>query len=94
MLYKNLKGSQRNFIIFVRMMLDGVTGLMYLVQRKNEHFKSVIEAHRQFRAMIPSLKIKRQQIQSARKVAPVGVFRGSIILRYIFGGKIFPKNIG
>lgn len=94
MLYKNLDSSQRNFIIFVRMILDGVTGLMYLAQRKNEHFKGVIEAHRQFRAMIPSLKLKRAEIQSTRKAAPVGVFRGSIILRYIFGGKSFPENIG
>ena len=93
MLYKNLDNSQRDFIIFVRMMLDGVTGLMYLAQRKVEHFKSVIEAHRQFRAMIPSLKLKRAEIQSCRKSEPAGIYRGSIILRYMLGRKFFPKDI-
>ena len=93
MLYKNLDSSQRDFIIFVRMVLDGVTGLMYLAQRKVEHFKSVIEAHRQFRAMLPSLKLKRAEIQSLRKAEPAGIYRGSIILRYMLGRKFFPKNI-
>jgi GT2 family glycosyltransferase len=93
MLYKNLDKSNLFPILAIRMILDGVSGVMYLAQGRKQHFQSVIKAHNQFRAAKHSLKIKRQNIQNRRKSVPYGIYNGSIILRYMFGRKFFPNNL-
>ena len=92
MLYKNLDKSKLYPTILFRMVLDGLSGLMYLLQGRKQHFVSVIKAHQQFREALPTLKIKRKNIQNKRKANPSCIYKGAIILRYMLGKKYFPRQ--
>lgn len=74
-------GSVRaKVIIFIRMLMDGLSGLVYLLQGKKEYFASVIEAHREFRSL-------RRGIGKERASAKVdGLKKGSIFVKYLTSG--------
>ncbi|MFI3331370.1 MAG: glycosyltransferase family 2 protein [Rikenellaceae bacterium] len=89
MMYKNLPRSKRAMVIFVRMILDGVSAMIYLMQGKKQYYKSVVTAHREFKKMKPYLRLKRIE----EKNKPTAIYHGSIILRYFLGFKRFPKSL-
>lgn len=91
MLYKNLSGRSRVAVISLRMIADGASAAVYLMTGKFSLMKAVLRAHRDYRRMKPELRAKRLEIQAGRKRGPYGIWRGSIILRYVFGGKRFCK---
>jgi hypothetical protein len=77
MLYKNLPQRRMRFIVFVRMVLDGLAAIVYLLQGRPRNFAAVVRAHRDFRRMkkgadigIPGggsgvgLREKRKEIQA------------------------------
>jgi GT2 family glycosyltransferase len=88
MLYKNLP-KNKLWILSVRMLLDGGSALVYLLQGKKELFNAVREAHRDFRKMRREMRAKC----NARRpeYLPYGIYKGSILLRYLFGKKTFGK---
>lgn len=90
MLYKNVSAASLWWVLSVRLILDGCSALVFLLQGKREHFRSVWRAHRAFFRMKKELKTKRKQIQGDRKVKPSGIYRGSIVWRYYTGRKISP----
>ena len=69
------------------MCLDGLSGIVYLLQGKPKYTKSVIDAHNDFR------KLKKQDnIESLNKNNACrlhGVYRQSIILSFFIGKKKF-----
>jgi GT2 family glycosyltransferase len=88
MLYKNLPSSSRYFILFIRMILDGVSAIIFLLQGKRGFYKAVIGAHNEF--FKNRKQLKKSKRSSPNK--PTGVMRGSIVLSFILrGGK--PKFI-
>jgi GT2 family glycosyltransferase len=92
MLYKNLPEGRMQLIVFVRMILDGLSAMAYLMQGKRENFKAVTDAHRDFKAMRrESLPEKRRLVQQAHTASPKGIYRGSILLRYLFGRRRFDR---
>lgn len=93
MLYKNLSPRSRIPVIFTRMVLDGVSAMVYLVTGKPALFKSVWKAHVDYRRMKPDLKRKRAAVQAGRVAAPKGIWCGSIVLRYVLGKKKFDNII-
>lgn len=93
MLYKNLPKDSLLPILFCRMALDGISALVFLLTPGNRgFFGQVWRAHCDFRKWRRNTLItKRKEIQS-RKVSgkkTYGIYRGSIILRYIFVSKKF-----
>ncbi len=48
LLYKNLPNKQRNKIMFLRLLFDGISALMYILQRKFYGIRTVLKAHRDF----------------------------------------------
>jgi GT2 family glycosyltransferase len=51
MLYKNLPAGWMDVVVFVRLVLDGVSALVYLLRGQRDNFRAVRHAHRDFRAM-------------------------------------------
>ena len=96
MLYKNLplsdgweafgrKGGNRNFYIFIRMCVDGLTGVAYLLQGKWSYFTAVIKAHNAFRSMKKKTAIT---LKDNRRHLPFGISRKSLIAEKLMGRNI------
>ena len=83
MLYKNLPDSIRRSRIFVRMLLDGLSACVYLLTGKWSFFKSVWQAHRDYRRM------RREEDPSPfeEERNNIGIYYRSIILRFFLSGK-------
>ena len=96
MLYKNLpvtegwdafggKWGNRNLFIFIRMCVDGLTGIAYLLQGKWSFFTSVIKAHRAFRTMKKETAVT---LVGNRRSAPFGISTKSLIIEKLLGRNI------
>ena len=96
MLYKNLpleegweafgfeKGN-RNLYIFIRMCVDGLTGVAYLLQFKWSFFTAVIKAHNAFRSMKSETAVT---LPDNRRSTPFGISRKSLIIEKLLGRTI------
>jgi GT2 family glycosyltransferase len=83
LLYKNLpKGSFRS-ILFMRMILDGISSVMYLLQGKWAFFLSVPKAHFNFYKLVNTFRRKRidNNKQRTEKTHPQ-IFKRSIIFSF------------
>lgn len=96
MLYKNLptnegweafglKNGNRNLYIFIRMCVDGLTGIIYLLQMKWSFFTAVIKAHNAFRKMKKTTAIT---LSDNRRNSPVGICHKSILVGKLLGRSI------
>ena len=85
---KALQKARR--IIFLRMILDGGSALMYLLTGKASYFKAVIEAHREFKRLRRGSDAA-QLANWAEQLPPEGIciegrYSGSMILASILKG--------
>ena len=60
MLYKNLPNDRRCSVLAMRMWLDRVAALKFLLEGHVGEYRAVRKAHRQYRAWKPQLRQKRQ----------------------------------
>ncbi len=91
MLYKNLPKKQRGFILAVRLLLDMVAALKFLVGKNGfQEFKAVVKAHFDFLKMKPELKRKRAQltIQASKYI-----YKKNIVWQYYALGKQLFSNL-
>ena len=87
MLYKNLPASRRGRVLAMRMWLDRVAALKFLLEGHRGEYQAVRKAHRQYRQWKPALRKKRGQ--NGTHAAP-GVYQGLLLLEYyILGRKTF-----
>jgi hypothetical protein len=106
MLYKNLPPGWMPFLVALRRAMNRLSGLVYLARGERGNFDAVVRAHRDFRAMRQQLRVTQIERTSFDKVKNYelrvdkpahkttklrGVWHGSIILRYIFGGRRFGR---
>jgi len=66
-LLKNVKGDKVWFLIFARLILDGIAGVSFLFQGKWKHVLAIIKAHFSFYSLIPKFYIKRKKQASSLK---------------------------
>jgi GT2 family glycosyltransferase len=96
MLYKNLpvdegwgafgfKHGNRNLYIFCRMCVDGLTGIIYLLQLKWSFFTAVIKAHNAFRSMKKETAVT---LKDNRRIFPCGILPKSILVGKLLGRSI------
>ncbi len=91
MLYRCAPTFQRMVVAVVRPILDMAAALVYLLQGKVAYAKAVFKAYGDFLAWHGRLSKERKAIRAAvRGEAPV--YKGSIVLRYLFGKRKF-QNI-
>ncbi|MDR2564011.1 MAG: glycosyltransferase family 2 protein [Prevotellaceae bacterium] len=87
MLANNLP-AHRLYTIFIRLILDGISAIAYLLSGRFSYFAAVIKAHYGFFARIPKCIQKRRKFKSlAIQSANTGVYRGSIVLKFFISKK-------
>ncbi|MBQ1990291.1 MAG: glycosyltransferase family 2 protein [Rikenellaceae bacterium] len=91
MLYKNLPLGHLLWVLPARLVLDGVAAASYLVKGQWACVKAVWQAHVGFYRMLPSLNAKRKAERAKRATLPRTIYRGSVIVRRLVGGKKFGK---
>lgn len=93
MLYKNLpvgegweafgfKSYNRDMYIFMRMCVDGLTAIVYLLQLKWNFFTSVIKAHRAYFSMKKTAAIT---LKDNRRNLPYGIWPKSMLVCKLLG---------
>lgn len=91
MLYKNLSQGRLYPVLFVRMLLDGASAMVYLLMFNWGFFAAVFRAHRDFYRWLPELTVQRKEILQTAIVEPKTIYRGSIIFRYLVACKVFGR---
>ncbi len=94
MLYKNLSRTGFCFVLPSRMVLDGLSAMVYLFQGKWTFFGKVFRAHADFYKLRKTLRPQRREIQSRKTAEPQGVYSGSIVFGYFFLGKKTFSRLG
>ena len=83
LLYKNLPSNNRFVIVFIRMVLDGASAMVYLSRFSGSFFFAVIKAHFSFYASIKKLKAKRKlQMNINNKYLHSEIYKHSILYSY------------
>jgi GT2 family glycosyltransferase len=84
MLYKNLPSGSKWSVIFLRLILDGISAARFLPTREWANIWAIIRAHFAFYGMLGQLRIKRQKIwtASSQKPSDVALYSKSIIWQY------------
>jgi hypothetical protein len=73
----------------VRLILDGIAGLKFLLEGDFLDFTAVIEAHLYFYRNLPKLRQKRKEI---KQTDVGGIYQGNIVFaHYLFGKKKFSE---
>jgi GT2 family glycosyltransferase len=81
LLYKNLAPASKFKTLFLRMILDGIAGLRFLVKGEIKQFIAVIHAHAHFYSYIFFAKNKQNLPESLQKKYIIS-YPGNIILDY------------
>ncbi len=84
LLYKNLPKNRLFFTFLVRLLLDGIAGLKFLLEGDFLDFTAVIEAHLYFYRNLGKLRKKRKLINQ-KKVSRI--YKGNIVFAHYVGGK-------
>lgn len=95
MLYKNLTPGSVWWVMFLRMFIDFMSAVVFLLQGRKDLFRAVFAAHRDYRRSRPEMKLKRREIQRDRKKKHLkGIYKSSIVLRYMLGVRRFSQLRG
>jgi GT2 family glycosyltransferase len=86
LLYKNVEPSQRFKIIFIRMILDGIAGIKFLVEGKFSSFTAILKAHFGYYRYVFFVKEKQNLPTELQKYWPAS-YSGSILMAYFLEGK-------
>ena len=82
--------AQRLCVAVARPALDLLAALSYLMQGRRDNFRAVFRAWRDFIRWHGALARKRREIRANRKgSAAENIYRGSVVLRYLFGRRTF-----
>lgn len=84
MLYKNLPADRLHRVLSLRLMLDRVAALKFLVEGHVGEYQAVRKAHKEYRAWKPRLEAKRARI----KPQPVSqVYQNPLLVEYFLLGR-------
>lgn len=86
MMHKNIENYKGK--VFVRMFIDGMLAMIYLLTGKIGYFKAVIKAHCDYRKAKPQLDKKRKTVKYKEINC---IYKGSILWSYAFGKNKFNK---
>lgn len=75
--------------ILMRLCLDGIAGVMFILKLKPQHCFAIIKAHFAYYGQLSKLSSKRKQIQNDRKVLSslIGQYSGNILITYFLRKK-------
>ena len=93
MLFRCASPLQRAVVAIVRPPLDILAALGHLAKGNIDHFKAVIRAYIDFAKWHSRLAAERRAIRQNVQHEARGIYRGSIVVRYIFASRKFGKLI-
>ena len=67
MLVKNIKSSKVWIILFMRLLMDGIAGIHFLIQGKWKHTLAIVKAHFSFYSLLPRYINKEYKIRKEIK---------------------------
>lgn len=88
-LVKNAPGRNLSLVIFLRLILDGVAGIMFFLQFRPSHTWAIVKAHFSFYSQLAGLIKKRNQLSQNSNYYRVR----SILWRYYILGKTAYRNL-
>ena len=77
-LLKNVPGKQVYFLLFGRLILDGLAGIKFLAEGKAAHFAAILKAHFSFYSHFGLFLKKRKNLPKRRKYSDIT----SVVLAY------------
>ena len=90
LIYKNIPAHKFPQILFIRLVLDFSSAMIYLLRLKTPQFKSVIKAYIAVIKQLNSLRAKRKKLQSKRiEDEHAEIFSKSIVFYYFLKNKKF-----
>jgi GT2 family glycosyltransferase len=89
MLYRCASPMQRWVVALVRPLTDLAAAMSYLLKGHGAAFGAVVKAWWHFLKAHSRLREERREIRKEIKKEPVGIYCGSIVLRYLLGGRHF-----
>ena len=89
MLFKCAPTWQRCIVAVARPLADALSAMVYLVKGQHELTKAVWQAYKEFFLAHKELGKKRRAVRANVKQESQTIYRGSIVLRYALGQKIF-----
>lgn len=88
LLYKNLPFPSNYFVVFKRMVLDGIAGTHALTKGEYKNTIAIVKAHLAFYAWLPNLYAKRKKIVHKKTLYELdGVHFKSIVFQYFLKKK-------
>ncbi|MGB0167075.1 MAG: hypothetical protein ACPF8V_09505, partial [Luteibaculum sp.] len=91
LLVKNYPHSDFKWVLFNRLLLDGLSAINFLVRGLPQHSYQIWKAHRAFfKQWDKSLEKREKLLKNVREPNKMGLFHGSIIYHYFLkNGKRF-----
>lgn len=86
MLFKNLPKNRLFFVVFLRLVLDGLSALAYLIQGKLGFLKAVFMAHCTFWSNIENLRKKREGLRISI-INNDKIYKRSILIDFFLNNK-------
>lgn len=83
MLMKNLPGKSLFITLYIRMLMDGASAMVYLMGGKFSYFWAVLRAHLAFYANIPRLWRARKSLGALATKKTDAMLDGSMVWRYM-----------
>jgi len=87
LLYKNLPQKKVFKVLFVRMLLDGVSATVYLLKFQFSFFTAVLKAHINFYKLKPKFRIKRKKLLNNNSTEHKEIYKKSIVFDYFLRKK-------
>lgn len=87
-LIKNTPGFKTWIYLFIRLMMDGLAGILFLIKLKPKHTFAILKAHISFYGKLPKMVKKRKTI--TKKEKPLTF---SIVYQYFILGKKFYTDL-
>ncbi len=95
MMAKNIESSFWPFILFFRMILDGLAGALFMLRGDAHYTWAVARAHGGFYHLLPKVLKFRRNFKAQNKVYPNQLFFKSIVFQYfVLKNKTFSSLFG
>jgi len=93
MLYKNSAGKRFLLIFLIRLFLDYLSALIFMLSGKFGDAHAVLRARWSFWKMMPQFKVQRSENIRKTKLSVIPeIYFGSMVFEYYFGGKRYFKD--
>ncbi len=87
LVYKNFSRAELMFKLPLRLLLDWVAALRFILSGQVDHAREIFRAHYFFIGKLQNLTRKRRLLSQAHKENTVGRYGGSIVLDFFLRGK-------